>query len=735
MPPQQPGNGGWVDDDGWEDDKSEQNPNQGFLASIWNKITTPTVSMRDATPQLRAGTDQFAKDHPWIGGGLNFLADSISGLSSPLNLATSGAFGGSGLALKAGLPKIAQGLNYAGRAASIPTAVEGAKHMGDNPIVGGLELLGGIAGFRTKLPEIGGRISAPNESLPSNVFHQSEPVTPQVHEPIEIVLKSPTKEQVADLRNRGYMPAGPNADGYPVMRKDVDPNLNNGMGNPELAGSQGYTRPTAKFKGWQQTGVDDMADFPLYDIEGGERHGSTVDPDTLRELGIEVPETPPNPYASTNTGGNRGNIPNEQVTEFSDKPTNLGGGKLREAYNLSRGSTTIWDLSAPGRQGLPLIHTKAWWGSWDEMLKAWGSEEAYKKSQAAILDRPNFKRLLDSKGKPVPSFAERVGLSLTDLGGLTKREEALMSTWAEKIPWARRSNRAYTAFLNQLRADHFDTLMRDAEGAGLNPKEDLVLSGKIAEYINNATGRGALKGSVMGKEINLEQNAKLLNDVFFAPRLMSSRIKMLNPANYVMQPAFIRKQYLKSMLSTGAAWGTINALGKLAGGELSGDTNSADFGKVQTGNTRLDPAGGFQQYLVLASRLVSGSSTSSTDDETHELGQGFKAPTRVSVATDFAKNKLHPVLGFAWDLFDASGYKPFSVGDHVAKMYVPMIAADVIQLAQEDPLLIPWLTPLIATGMGTQTYDEKGQGKTLFPDSMDLKFSGGNPMRDWKFGN
>lgn len=48
----------------------------------------------------------------------------------------------------------------------------------------------------------------------------------------------------------------------------------------------------AKFIGWQP-GFEDVAAFPLYNIEGGPSHGTTVGADDLTAAGIPIPETPP----------------------------------------------------------------------------------------------------------------------------------------------------------------------------------------------------------------------------------------------------------------------------------------------------------------------------------------------------------------------------------------------------------------------------------------------------------
>lgn len=404
--------------------------------------------------------------------------------------------------------------------------------------------------------------------------------------------------------------------------------------------------------------------------------------------------------------------------------------KLREAYELMRGSTAAGDLSAAMRQGLALIGTRNWFKAWKPMVESFGSEAAYDAVQARIDAHPLVKS----------GFTKDAGLRLTDLkGNLATREEFARSNWAEKIPAygrvVRASNRAYTAFLNELRLTTFADLVRDAEQMGIemttftgNKKFKLATpyAKQLAGFVNDASGRGTYSLEFGKHQINMEKYAPFFNDTMFAGRLVASRMRMLNPGTYMFLPPQIRRQYLKSLLRMATFWGTMASFSKLMGADVSLDPDNADFGKIRFGNTRFDIAGGFQQYLVLAHRLVSGKVTSSVTEKSQELGVGYKAKTRRELVEDFAKSKMHPTLKFAYDLLNASEYRPFRVGDRIVQAFAPMVVGDLIQIAREDPGLLP-LGLVTLLGTGAQTY-EKGQTQPVFiPPEWDMELTGGSP--------
>ena len=368
--------------------------------------------------------------------------------------------------------------------------------------------------------------------------------------------------------------------------------------------------------------------------------------------------------------------------------------KLKEFADFTKQVRASVDMSAPLRQGLGLAHRGEWWSALPDMVKAFGSENAYNAINNSIYESPLFKEGLTATGKSIPSFAKKSGLFLADhLGG--QREEQFMSELAGKIPGLKGSERAYVTFLNKLRADTFESMIKDAQRAGLDPMKDTKLSPSIADFINTSTGRGSL-----GK---FEKASEVLGETFFSPRLMASRVQMMNPMYYINQPSFVRKEALKSIISTVTAGTLLGQMARMGGATVSDDPKSADFGKIKVGNARLDPFGGFQQYAVLLSRMWSGKYTSSTTKQEHELGGSFGAPTRGDIARNFIGNKLAPVPKLAYDWLWQTKRTPFSVSKEAGNLFVPMFIQDVYDLYNEDPSLIPMAIPG-ALGMGSQVY-------------------------------
>lgn len=447
-------------------------------------------------------------------------------------------------------------------------------------------------------------------------------------------------------------------------------------------------------------------------------------------------------------------LPSE--TPEAKPPTEVS--KVRQVYDLSRGLMSVdppFMTSAAFRQAMPLAGTKNWFKAWAAGAKSFGSKEWYEARMKQIMDNPLFKKRYKADGTEVKSFAEEIGIRMTDLANArSSRAEGIKSQLAERIPVVGRyvasSNRAFSGFLNDLRANQLEAFVKDSKAlsaAHKNPQLDITrnlpLARELAQFINDATGASTLKTGFGGHQYTLERHAQKLADVFFSPRLMASRIRMLNPSTYIMANPMVRKQYTLAMLRTVGMWWGMAQLGQLAGGTVVTDSNNPDFGKIKIGDTRIDPGAGFQQWLVLGSRIKpdwahlpidatetgitpidlatgllgtpGGKYSSSISGTSRNYGEGFNPPTRASAVVDFLAQKVHPTAKLFYDIAAADERKPVFLGDRIMQLYVPMMAGDIAELAATNPELIPLVIPFSGVGGGSQTYTGAARTPSFTP--------------------
>lgn len=368
-----------------------------------------------------------------------------------------------------------------------------------------------------------------------------------------------------------------------------------------------------------------------------------------------------------------------------------------QVANLPRASMASADMSALLRQAIMVAprHPSLFLKNFFRMHGFFFSENAFKGAMERITQRPTYKLMVRGK------------LPLTRTGGaLNQAEEAYMiGGWGDKIPWIRMSNRAHTGFLNNLRADVFDKLVSDARKMGRNPETDEVLIEAIGKFVGDVTGRGTLGGA--------EGMATFLNTFLFSPRLAASRISLLtapfNPRTYSKLDPFVRKELLKSWAAFLSSGMTVLGLANAAGADVGLDPRSPDFGKIKIGNTRLDVWGGFQQYAVFASRILSGQQVSSTTGRVTTFGEGYKPTTRLTVAGRALRGKLAPSASFIVDWMDQQDAigESFDVTKATVNRFVPMVINDAKELYEDDPDSM-WMygAPVFGFyGTGIQTYE------------------------------
>lgn len=358
---------------------------------------------------------------------------------------------------------------------------------------------------------------------------------------------------------------------------------------------------------------------------------------------------------------------------------------------VSKSLRASLDNSALLRQGWKTMFTHP--GTWaknslksfEDFAKAVGNKEVINEVRADIVSRPNS----------LNGMYKKLGV---DVFGI--KEEAFPSALPEKIPIAGRffkgSEAAYTGFVQRTRADLADKYLEIAlkSGVDLTSKKELKSIGKL---VNSLTSRGDLGRTG-------ERASKVLNNVFFSPRLLKSNIDVLTGHQFQKGVTpFVRKRAARNLLQI--ALGSAAAL-KLAqevtGGKVEYDPRSSNFGKIKIGDTRFDLSGGMSSIVTLGARLATVSSKSSTSGEVTRLNSGeFGAQTSLDTIYNFFENKTSPAVSVARDYLKGEtfeGEKP-TLANTIKNLTLPLIIGSYQEL-KDNPRAASLIPSLISEGLG-----------------------------------
>lgn len=379
-------------------------------------------------------------------------------------------------------------------------------------------------------------------------------------------------------------------------------------------------------------------------------------------------------------------LPNDSMPPSGFLPrTKEGKISLTGVANLPKGPASSADLSAPLRQGIFLMGRGAWWESWKPMVKAIKTSN-YEKEVAKLVAHPRF------------GEAQEAGVKFTSAGSLDAGEEQFASSLASKIPLIgeyiiKPSERAYTTFLNSLRMGVYNDLITKAERLKIPvPKEN------IANYVNTASGRGNIGLSIGHTSKSGERAAELLNTFFFSPRFIASRVQLLNPVSYIRLDPFTRMEALRDLGTLTTVASSVLGLAKLGGAEVTFDPRETDFGKIKLGDTRIDALGGFGQYIRLFSQVG------------NQIAKGEGGPD----LKRFMESKVSPAVRIALEVSSGKDYfgRDISIPRSVLNAFTPMIVQDIVQLAKDDPELLPIVAPLSMFGVSSQTYGNRARANS-----------------------
>lgn len=386
--------------------------------------------------------------------------------------------------------------------------------------------------------------------------------------------------------------------------------------------------------------------------------------------------------------------------EFKVNPRKAMAETIAEIGGISKGINASFDNSFAGRQGFRAIFTNPveWVDNFINSFKLIGEQLGKKANDNTIID--GVKADIFSRPNAINGNYSKMKLAV----GIDS-EEAYPSALPEKIPvlgrFYKASETAYNGMAIRLRADIADKLIKLAESNGVNLNDKLEIE-SLGRLVNSLTGRGHLGESG-------ERVAGKFNTVFFSPRSVKANFDFLTLHALDPMSKFARKQSAINLLKVSAGIATIMGLANaLYPKSAETDPRSADFGKIRIGNTRIDISGGMLGLVILASRLLTGESKSSTTGRVTDLTKGgFGAPNRLDTILNFAENKTAPLTSnlISWlKGKDFNGNKP-TVAETIKNLITPLPVSNVMELMNSKKAMNPLIAEMLdAIGFVTNTY-------------------------------
>jgi N12 class adenine-specific DNA methylase len=346
---------------------------------------------------------------------------------------------------------------------------------------------------------------------------------------------------------------------------------------------------------------------------------------------------------------------------------------ILDLINTPKSLKATLDLSAPLRQGATLLlsNNKEFRKAFIEMHKMAKNKDYYDNFLADLEQSEDYILIKDS------------GLVITDVDGkLEVKEETFMLGLANKIPilkiFNKASERGYSGFLNSLRVGVFRDGVEQLKKAGITFENNPKAYKALANFVNNATGRGELTTS--------EGTNKLLNTLFFSPRMITSRIGMIYTLFDPDAPMVVKKMSAKSLASFALYVSVVNVLGTILVNALDDDDDddelkdklnknplATDFLKVKYDDTRYDITAGYSTIIRTLARFIKGERINSQGRIKELDGSGYYGETRWSEVGAFFSNKLAPTTKV---LYNAS------IGRHPENYYKKLEEATVLDFVK-----------------------------------------------------
>ncbi|KKM69471.1 hypothetical protein LCGC14_1450480, partial [marine sediment metagenome] len=292
----------------------------------------------------------------------------------------------------------------------------------------------------------------------------------------------------------------------------------------------------------------------------------------------------------------------------------------------------------------------------------------------------------------------------TEEFGFIKGSERLIPRLTSKIPWVKLSQRGFEAGTNEhnwlIYKAYYRAMLKLSEmyasGRKTLPEGQLFDIGKemvdFSKMLTNFTARGSL-GS-------FSSAAPTLSGLFFAPRASVGRI--MSVKDLLNSNPRVRREAWKNAALFVSVVGGIILMGAYAGWwSVEKDPRSAEYMSIRLGNTRIDPWGGFRQFLVFFTRAFTKTGVSSVTGAEYEADP-------INLLQTLVRGKASPLASTILDFWRGKNF----VGEEVdvankeqwAERIAPFSIWDIYEAYKDDPTIAMQAAIPAILGAGVQTY-------------------------------
>ena len=239
------------------------------------------------------------------------------------------------------------------------------------------------------------------------------------------------------------------------------------------------------------------------------------------------------------------------------------------------------------------------------------------------------------------------------------QSDRLIPRLTERIPWVKISQRIFVTGANEMNwaiyKNYYEAMLRVNERIAigeikLKAGEAFIVTEQmadIARLLSDFSGR-AVVGEALGKL------TPAANSLFFSLRLNMGRL--LSPRHLVSANPRIRAFAWKNLLLfIGAIGGFLLAGERLGLWSIEWNPRSTNFAKIRIGNTRIDPWGGFEQFVVFFTRVINKSGLVSSTGMEYQVDP-------LGASTRFIRGKASPLAGVISDFWTGKNF----LGDKVS---------------------------------------------------------------------